>query len=86
MLWVARFCGNAQGKEDQLFSELEARYGTAKAPVRRRPRLPDLPRREPVGRADSRWILLTLAVETAGEYFSQENPVIREITQRVQAM
>ena len=25
-------------------------------------------------------------VETAGQYFSQENPVIREITERVQAM
>lgn len=25
-------------------------------------------------------------VESAGKYFSQENPVIREITQRVQTM
>lgn len=25
-------------------------------------------------------------IETAGQYFSQENPVIREITERVQRM
>lgn len=27
-----------------------------------------------------------MAIETAGDYFGQDNPVIREITQRVQRM
>ena len=50
MPWVARFCGNAQGKEDQLFSELEARYGPAKAPVQAAAQAPR-PAKKRAGRA-----------------------------------
>ena len=52
---------------------------------------PLLPLRDPQRRGQVRWLRLrrdglTRAVETAGEFFSQDNPVIRDITQRVQAM
>ncbi|CBK23263.2 uncharacterized protein [Blastocystis hominis] len=60
------------GREEQLFSELEARYGPAKkssTPAASTPKSPK-PR--------------VAKSQTAGDYFGQDNPVIREITQRVQ--
>lgn len=84
-----RWFANLQGREAQLFSELEARYGPAKKPINVTASTPKSPKPraahtrkfcfEQVERAHS-------AVESAGDYFSQDNPVIREITQRVQRM
>ncbi|KAK8796265.1 hypothetical protein JH06_0753 [Blastocystis sp. subtype 4] len=62
------------GREDQLFSELEARYGPAQKPA-------------PAASAPSKGRAAKVAApQSAGKYFSQENPVIREITQRVQTI
>ncbi|KAK8796561.1 hypothetical protein WA538_005759 [Blastocystis sp. DL] len=62
------------GREDQLFSELEARYGPAKKAAAAAPA-------QTAGKRPK-----AAAPESAGKYFSQENPVIREITKRVQTI
>lgn len=62
------------GREDQLFSELEARYGPAKKAAAAAPA-------QTTGKRPK-----AAAPESAGKYFSQENPVIREITKRVQTI
>ena len=74
-----------QGREDQLFSELEARYGPAKKAAAAAPA--QTAGKRPKAAAPGRVLYYgVMCVESAGKYFSQENPVIREITQRVQAM
>lgn len=60
------------GREEQLFSELEARYGPAKKSPTPAVSTPKSPKPH------------AAKSQTAGDYFGQDNPVIREITQRVQ--